>query len=148
MDRVAIRHTSALCVSGYAEAGNGYIGPDFRLESRGSTTTRSSPSEAASRARTIDASSAVPGPTELLVRAEAAYQAAVADPATAGPVAEAVAAEARRAGDVEAEVVALRAQAWCAVRAELAEQRARRLLNRAAQLAEAAGLDERLSEVL
>ena len=54
-------------------------------------------------------------PTDLLVRAEAAYQAAVADPATAGPVAEAVAAEARRAGNVEAEVVALRAQAWSAV---------------------------------
>lgn len=88
------------------------------------------------------------GPTDLLGRAEAAYQAAVADPATAGPVAEAVAAEARRAGDVETEVVALRAQAWCAVRAELAEERARRLLNRAARLAEAAGLDERLAEVL
>ena len=82
------------------------------------------------------------------MRAEAAYQAAVADPATAGPVAEAVAAEARRAGNVEAEVVALRAQAWCAVRAQLAEERARRLLNRAARLAEAAGLDERLAEVL
>jgi tetratricopeptide (TPR) repeat protein len=96
----------------------------------------------------MDARAAVPGPTDLLVRAEAAYQAAVADPATAGPVAEAVAAEARRAGDVETEVVALRAQAWCAVRAELAEERARRLLNRAARLAEAAGLDERLAEVL
>jgi tetratricopeptide (TPR) repeat protein len=90
----------------------------------------------------------VRGPTDLLVRAEAAYQAAVADPAAAGPVAESVASEARRAGDVEAEVVALRAQAWCAARAELAEERARRLLNRAARLAEAAGLDGRLSEVL
>ena len=78
----------------------------------------------------------MPGPTDLLTRAEAAYQGAVADPATAGPVAEAVAAEARRAGNVEAEVVALRAQAWCAVRAQLAEERARRLLNRAARLAE------------
>ena len=90
----------------------------------------------------------MPGPTDLLVRAEAAYQAAVADPATTGPVAEAVAAEARRAGDVEAEVVALRAQAWSAARAQLAEERARRLLNQAARLAEAAGLDERLAEVL
>jgi len=88
------------------------------------------------------------GPTDLLARAEAAYQASLADPATAGPVAEEVAAEARRAGDVEAEVVALRAQAWCAVRAELAEERARRLLNRAARLAETAGLDGRLAEVL
>ena len=61
------------------------------------------------------------GATDLLTRAEAAYQAAVADPAKAGPVAEVVVAEARRAGDVEAEVVALRAQAWCAVRAQLAE---------------------------
>ena len=90
----------------------------------------------------------MPGPTDLLTRAEAAYQGAVADPATAGPVAEAVAAEARRAGNVEAEVLALRAQAWCAVRAQLAEERARRLLNRAARLAESAGLDERLAEVL
>ena len=84
----------------------------------------------------------------LLTRAEAAYQAAVADPARAGPVAEDLVAEARRAGDVEAEVVALRAQAWCAARAQLAEERARRLLNRAARIAEAAGLDERLAEVL
>jgi|1186.fasta_scaffold00161_1 tetratricopeptide (TPR) repeat protein len=88
------------------------------------------------------------GPTDLLARAEAAFRSAVADPATAGPQSEALVAEARRAGDVEAEVVALRAQAWCAVRAELAEQRARRLLNRAARLAESARLDERLAEVL
>ena len=88
------------------------------------------------------------GPTDLLTRAEAANTAAVADPTSAGPVAEAVVAEARRAGDVEAEVVALRAQAWCAVRAQLAEERARRLLNRAARLAGAAGLDERLAGVL
>ncbi len=88
------------------------------------------------------------GPSDLLTRAEAVYRAAVADPATAGPVAEELAAEARRAGDVEAEVVALRAQAWCAVRAQLAEERARRLLNRAARLAEAAGLEGRLAEVL
>src|SRR3954453_6381647 len=81
------------------------------------------------------------GPTDLLARAEAAFRSAVADPATAGPQSEALVAEARRAGDVEAEVVALRAQAWCAVRAELAEQRARRLLNRAARLAESARLD-------
>ena len=90
----------------------------------------------------------MPGPSDLLTRAEAAYQGAVADPATAGPAAEAVAAEARRAGNVEAEVLALRAQAWCAVRAQLAEERGRRLLNRAARLAESAGLDERLAEVL
>jgi tetratricopeptide (TPR) repeat protein len=94
------------------------------------------------------ARAAVRGPADLLTQAEAAYQAAVADPTTAGPVAEAVAAEARRAGNVEAEVVALRAQAWCAARAQLAAERARRLLNRAARLAEAAGLDERLAEVL
>ena len=49
-----------------------------------------------------------PGPTDLVTRAEAAYQTAVADPATAGPVAETVVAEARRAGDIEAEIVALR----------------------------------------
>ena len=41
------------------------------------------------------------GPSDLLTRAEAVYRAAVADPATAGPVAEELAAEARRAGDVE-----------------------------------------------
>ncbi|MET1059934.1 MAG: CHAT domain-containing tetratricopeptide repeat protein [Nocardioides sp.] len=84
----------------------------------------------------------------LLTRAEAAYRAAVADPASAGQVAETVVVEARHAGDIEAEVVALRAQAWCAVRAQLAEQRARRLLTHAARLAEAAGLDDRLAEVL
>ena len=84
----------------------------------------------------------------LLTRAEAAYEAAVADPARAGVVARAVVAEARRAGDVEAEIVALRAEAWCAVRAQLAEERARRLLNHAARLAETAGLDERLAQVL
>src|SRR3954447_4785313 len=88
------------------------------------------------------------GPTALLTRAEAAYQSAVADPVTARPMTEALVAEARRAGDVEAEVVALRAQAWCAARAQLAEERARRLLNRAARLAESARLDERLAEGL
>jgi tetratricopeptide (TPR) repeat protein len=87
-------------------------------------------------------------PTDLLTRAEGAYRAAVADPTAAGPIAEAVVLEARRVGHVEAEVVALRAQAWCLVRAELAEERGRRLLNRAARLADAADLGERLAEVL
>ncbi|HEX5087703.1 MAG TPA: CHAT domain-containing tetratricopeptide repeat protein [Nocardioides sp.] len=96
----------------------------------------------------MDTSGHAAGPTALLTRAEAAYQFAVADPAAAAPVTEALVIEARRTGDVEAEVLALRAQAWCVVRAELAEQRGRRLLNRAARLAEAARLDERLAEVL
>jgi tetratricopeptide (TPR) repeat protein len=96
----------------------------------------------------MDTSGHVVVSADLLLRAEAAHQAALADPASAGPAAAAVVAEARRSGHVEAEVVALRAQAWCAVRAELADKRARQLLNRAVRLAEAAGLDDRLAEVL
>lgn len=84
---------------------------------------------------------------DLLTRAEAAYRAAVADPASARAAADDVVAAARDAGQVEALVVGMRAQAWCA-RALLDDERARRILNRAARAAEAAGLEARLAEVL
>ena len=86
-------------------------------------------------------------PDVLLVRAEAAYRYAVADPASAGPGAAALVAEARDSGDVESLVVALRAQAWSA-RTLLAGERAKELLDEAARLARRAGLDIRLGEVL
>ena len=96
----------------------------------------------------MEAKSAVAGPTDLLTRAEGAYQAAVADPATAGPVAEAVVAEARRAGTSKLRWSpcarrpgALSARSWprsvpggCST-GQLGWPRA-------------AGLDERLAEVL
>ena len=86
-------------------------------------------------------------PDVLLVRAEAAYRYAVADPASAGPGAAALVAEARDCGDVESLVVALRAQAWSA-RTLLAGEQAKDLLDEAARLARRAGLDIRLGEVL
>ena len=85
--------------------------------------------------------------TDLLTRAEAAYQAAVADPASAGAAAADIVDAAQETGDIEAYVVGLRAQAWCA-RALLDDERARRILHRAARAAEAAGLETRLAEVL
>lgn len=84
---------------------------------------------------------------ELLVRAEAAYRRAVADPAVAAPIASALVDDARRSGATEALVVGLRAQAWSAVKL-LAGARAKVLLDEAAQLARRAGLDARLGEVL
>jgi tetratricopeptide (TPR) repeat protein len=84
---------------------------------------------------------------DLLARAEAAYTAAIADPAQAGPEAEAVIVQARRDGHIEALVIGLRAQAWSA-RALLEGHRARRLLNEAVRLAEHRKLDVRLGEVL
>src|SRR6476646_8880733 len=83
----------------------------------------------------------------LLVRAEAAYRSAVANPAQAAPIAEAVVAEARRGGHVEPLVVGLRAQAWSA-RALLEGTRASRLLNEAVRLAVESDLEVRLGEVL
>ena len=84
---------------------------------------------------------------DLLVRAEAAYRSAVANPAQAAPIAEAVVAEARLGGHVEPLVVGLRAQAWSA-RALLEGTRASRLLNEAVRLAVESDLEVRLGEVL
>jgi tetratricopeptide (TPR) repeat protein len=84
---------------------------------------------------------------DLLGRAEAAYELAVSDPTAAGPVADLLVLEARRVGDTESAIVALRALAW-AERSHLAAERAKQLLDEAASLAKNAGLDERLGEVL
>jgi len=91
---------------------------------------------------------ALPAATgDLLGRAESAYRAAVANPATAEASAAAIVAEARLQGSIEPLVVGLRAQAWAA-RALLDGARAVRLLNEAARLAERADLAVRLGEVL
>jgi len=84
---------------------------------------------------------------DLLDRAEAAYKVAVANPAKAAPIAEAVVAEARLGGHIEPLVVGLRAQAWSA-RALFEGVRARTLLNEAVRLAVVSHLDVRLGEVL
>lgn len=83
----------------------------------------------------------------LLIRAVAAYDGAVGDPAAFRDDARRVLTEARRAGDVESQVVALRAVAW-AERAQLENVRALRLLQEAARLARRARLPHRLGEVL
>ena len=84
---------------------------------------------------------------DLLDRAEAAYRAAVANPAEAASIAEAVVVEARLGRHIEPLVVGLRAQAWSA-RALLEGVRARTLLNEAARLAGERDLDARLREIL
>jgi tetratricopeptide (TPR) repeat protein len=83
----------------------------------------------------------------LLIRAITAYEGTVGDPAVFGDDARQVLFEARRAGDVESQIVALRAVAW-AERAQLENIRALRLLQEAARLARQAGLPHRLGEVL
>jgi tetratricopeptide (TPR) repeat protein len=83
----------------------------------------------------------------LLVRAVTVHDGMVGDPAALGPVARALAAEARRAGHTEALVVALRALAWFE-RLQLRNAVALDLLDEAAGLARRAGFDERLGEVL
>ncbi|MBW0113938.1 CHAT domain-containing protein [Pseudonocardia abyssalis] len=83
----------------------------------------------------------------LLIRAIAAHDGTVGDPAAFSGVARQVLAEARRAGEVESQVVALRAVAW-AERAQQENVRALRLLQEAARLARRARLPHRLGEVL
>ncbi|WP_300012446.1 CHAT domain-containing tetratricopeptide repeat protein [Pseudonocardia sp.] len=83
----------------------------------------------------------------LLIRAIAAHDGVVGDPAGFETEARSVVREARRAGAVEALVVALRAVAW----SERAQQRnvaALRLLMEASRLARRGGLPHRLGEVL
>src|SRR5262245_45804894 len=83
----------------------------------------------------------------LVIRAESAYRGVVAEPGRYEAEATALAADARRAGDDEALVVALRARGWAA-RARLANREAKRLLDEAARIARHRHLDRRLSEVL
>lgn len=83
----------------------------------------------------------------LLTRAAEAYRQVDADPTKHEATAAALVTEARQAGDVEALVVALRAQAWAA-RARLDDTRAKQVLDEGARLARAHRLYERLGEVL
>jgi CHAT domain-containing protein/tetratricopeptide (TPR) repeat protein len=83
----------------------------------------------------------------LLIRAFAAYKGVVANPKKYGPIAAGLVAHARRSGDAEALVAALRAQAW-AERARLADDRARALLDEAVRVARRHRLSDRLGEVL
>jgi tetratricopeptide (TPR) repeat protein len=84
---------------------------------------------------------------DLLIRAAAAYKGVVADPGEFGPVAAGLVAEARRAGDREALVLALRAEAW-SERARLGNTRAKELLDEAVRVARRHGLDGPLGGVL
>jgi tetratricopeptide (TPR) repeat protein len=84
---------------------------------------------------------------DLLMRAAAAYKGVVADPRSFGPVATRLVAEARRVGDAEALVMALRAEAW-SERARLANTRAKELLDEAVRVARRHRLDDRLGDVL
>jgi len=83
----------------------------------------------------------------LLIRADRAYEEAVATPAVGRRSAERVADAARAAGDPEALVVALRAAGWAA-RELYDHESARRYLDEAVEAARTAGLDDRLCEVL
>jgi tetratricopeptide (TPR) repeat protein len=84
---------------------------------------------------------------DLLIRAAAAYKGVVADPRAFGPVAARLVGEARRVGDAEALVMALRAEAW-SERARLANGRAKVLLDEAGRVARRHRLDDRLGDVL
>lgn len=83
----------------------------------------------------------------LLIRAERAYQEAVAEPAKGRRTAELVAGEARGHGADEALVVALRAAGWAA-REQYDHHAARRHLDEAVQVARRSGFDDRLCEAL
>jgi tetratricopeptide (TPR) repeat protein/CBS domain-containing protein len=84
---------------------------------------------------------------DLLIRAEAVQDGVVGDPMAHGAEAARLVVEARRRGETEALVVALRALAWTE-RARLANRSARELLDEAAALCRRAGLATRLGEVL
>ena len=83
----------------------------------------------------------------LLIRAVRAYKGVVADPKAFGPIATRLVGDARRAGDVEALVAALRAEAWFE-RARMANRRSKELLDEAVRLARRHQLQVRLGEVL
>jgi tetratricopeptide (TPR) repeat protein len=84
---------------------------------------------------------------DLLIRAVEAYKGVVADPGEFGPIAASLVAEARRAGDSEALVLALRAEAW-SERARLGNTRAKELLDEAVRVARRHRLEGPLGEVL
>jgi tetratricopeptide (TPR) repeat protein len=83
----------------------------------------------------------------LLDEADAAYRRVVLDPARYAPQAEEVVRSARAAGDTEALVVGLRAQAW-ARHVALDNDGARKLLGHGVRLAERSGLSHRLGDLL
>ncbi|MCV2489841.1 CHAT domain-containing protein [Geodermatophilus sp. YIM 151500] len=85
--------------------------------------------------------------TTLLIRAQEAYDGVAGDPRRYAPLAADLVAEARRAADQEALVVALRAVAWAA-RARRHNGQALRLLDEAIRLARRAGMSQRLTELL
>lgn len=87
------------------------------------------------------------GRASLLTQAVSIHDRLVGDPAALGPMAEGIAAAARRTGETEALVVALRAVAW-AERLQLHNARALRLLDEAAARARRGALRHRLGEVL
>jgi tetratricopeptide (TPR) repeat protein len=86
-------------------------------------------------------------PGALLIRAVTVHDEMVGDPVALGPVAQRIVDVARRTGDTEALVVALRAVAWFE-RLRLRNARALDLLDEAAARARRAELPERLGEVL
>ena len=86
-------------------------------------------------------------PEYLLIRAKQAYDKVAADPERYRHESELLVAEARRARDPEALVLALRALAW-AERARLKQTEAIRLLAEAARIARRRRYDEILAEVL
>lgn len=88
-----------------------------------------------------------PRSPDLLIRALAAYVKVVSDPEVAGPEAIRLVAEAKDAGDPEALVAAMRAEAWYH-RTRLEEDRAKALLDEAARLARRHRLTARLGDVL
>lgn len=83
----------------------------------------------------------------MLAEAEAAYKGVQGNPGRFGPVAAALVDRARSAGDGEALVVALHAQAW-AEHELLRNARARELLDAAVRVAVSADLPGRRAEVL
>lgn len=83
----------------------------------------------------------------LLIRALAAYDGVIGDPQRVGPTAVRLVTAARAAGDVEAQVVAMRAVAWFE-RSRLANRKAIALLDAAVDLARQAGLPHRQGEAL
>lgn len=85
--------------------------------------------------------------SDLRTRAGAAYRRVVAEPKIFGPEASRLVAQARAAGDPEALIAALRAEAWFE-RIRLAHSRSKALLNEAARIARKHRLAELLGQVL
>jgi tetratricopeptide (TPR) repeat protein len=86
-------------------------------------------------------------PGNLVPEAEAAYGGVVRDPAKYAARIPKLITQATAAGDTEALVVALRAQAW-AQHVVLDNQAAKKTLDQAARVARRAGLSQRLGDVL